>query len=222
VEKGGKRNGGPIPSLAAYVYIVADLNYRLRPTPHPAQIQDCKAAIRWPRANAKRFHIYRSKVAVWGHSAGGHLAGLVGTSDDSDFKDVTPEQSSRVQAVLMWSGPSDFLRDKSEADLDDTTGLIAGLLGGPLRANRSAAKAANPITYVTKDDPPFLLIHGETDHVLNVKHSQWMHRALTDAGVKSQIEVLPDTKHWGPLFEAQSTHDIVKAFLRRTLFPVKS
>src|SRR5262245_55893196 len=151
---GSKEGGGPALPFVGKGYAVASINYRLsQHAKFPAQIEDCKAAIRWLRANAKTYNLDPNHFGVWGASAGGHLVALLGTSGDvKDLEgdDGTPDQSSRVQAVVDWFGPTDFTKMGGSHDQPDSP--EAKLVGGPVQENKEKAARANPITYVSKDD----------------------------------------------------------------------
>src|SRR5881396_2302714 len=173
-SKGRKEQHSPAISFLNDGYAVASIEYRLSgEAPFPAQIEDCKAAVRWLRANAAKYNLDADRIGVWGMSAGGHLAALLGTSGgvpELEGSGDNMQYSSRVQAVCDVAGP---------ADLPALTNLgpkrmfaIEGLLGGPLEKDKAKAIAASPIHYVSKDDPPFLIVHGEADRVVPVEQSQ--------------------------------------------------
>ncbi len=171
------------------------MSYRLsQEAVFPAQIEDCKAAIRWLRANADQYHIDPDRIGAWGASAGGHLVALLGTSGDVDElegKLGNSEQSSRVQAVCDFFGPTDFLQMDAHAQRgsrlihDAADSPESQLVGGPIQTNKGKVARANPITYVTEDDPPFLIVHGDRDALVPWHQSQLLFDALQDAGVKN-------------------------------------
>jgi acetyl esterase/lipase len=149
-------------------YAAVGVGYRLTKEAHwPAQVHDCKAAIRWIRAHAKEYNLDADKIAVWGSSAGGHLSSLLGTSGDvKELEgDLGPNTSfsSRVQCVVNLCGPEDFTQalmfDKQGQPIwnDDA---VSGLLGGNAQDKHANAVAASPVTHVSKDDPPFITFHG--------------------------------------------------------------
>lgn len=192
-QSGNKRGGvfGLRPLVATGDYVGVSVQYRLTDVASwPAQIHDCKAAIRWVRANAAKYGIDPERIGVWGGSAGGHLVSLLGTSGgvaeiEGDLG--TKEGSSRVQCVVDFCGPSDFLAfDAENPKLKTANSAISKLLGGPLREKQEVAKQASPITYVTKDDPPFLVVHGTADAIVPVDQADRFHKALTAAGVDSK------------------------------------
>ncbi len=172
----GDKNHPPADPLLAEGYAVASLNYRLSDKhPHPAQIFDCKAAVRFLRAHAKEFGLDPGRIGVWGHSAGGHLAALLGTS--ADAKNLEGElgnnnESSRVQAVAEWAGPTDLGSCASQAppnckiDFKSPTNPIAVFMG--TAQSPAAYLEASPISYVSSDDPPFFVLHAEDDDVVPV------------------------------------------------------
>jgi acetyl esterase/lipase len=186
-QSGDKASG--IPRLALFAvegnYVCASIGYRLSgEATWPAQIYDCKAAIRWLRANAKKYNLDPDKIGVWGGSAGGHLVSLLGTS--GDVKELegdcgSPGQSSRVTCVVDFCGPSDLtvIPDVPQA------APVVKLLGGPLAEKRAEAKAASPVTYVSKDAPPFLIVHGTDDRTVSIRQAEILYEALQKAGVEA-------------------------------------
>jgi acetyl esterase len=185
----GTKAGNPAGFLAMEGYVSASLDYRLTDVaPFPAQIEDCKAAIRWLRANAEKYHIDPDRIGVWGASAGGHLVALLGTAGDQKAWDVgeNTDQTSRVQAVCDYFGPTDFTRMPGAA-ATKADGPVAKLLGGPVSEKTEAARAASPVTYVSKDDPPFLICHGTEDKTVAMSQSEQLHEALKEAGVETTL-----------------------------------
>lgn len=193
VHGGGWRGGdkrGAGGQLALYAstgdYAAASIGYRLTDeATWPAQIHDCKAAIRWLRAHAATYNLDPNRIGVMGTSAGGHLVAMLGTSGDVAELDGSlgahGDQSSRVQCVVDWCGPTDFtVLDANE----HRTGPLALLLGGPLAERRDASREASPTTYVSKDDPPFLCIHGTHDAVVPFRQSALLDQALEGVGVE--------------------------------------
>jgi acetyl esterase/lipase len=213
----GSKNHPPPLNLMSQGYIVVSVEYRLSgEAPFPAAIEDCKAAVRWIRANAATCHFDPDHIGVWGHSAGGHLAALLGTSggvaelegagDNSTF-------SSRVQAVCDMAGPSDIVQFY-EAVSNSNDGMdpiarssIEQFLGGPFEQNRAKAIAASPTTYASKDDAPFLIIHGENDMSIPVSQSEVLASKLKAAGVHVTLIVAEGRGHGvgGPGFASEIT-----------------
>jgi len=184
--RAGSRKGGPAGVLASKGYFVASIEYRLsQEATFPAQIEDCKCAIRYLRAHAKKYNIDSDHIGVWGSSAGGHLVALLGTSGDVEElegKGGWQDQSSRVQAVCDWFGPTDF--PKMGGRHDDINSPECQLVGGSYTEKADVVRAANPITYVSCDDPPFLIMHGEEDRTVPINQSELLDEALTKAGVE--------------------------------------
>lgn len=192
--------------LVARGYAVASIEYHLsNEASFPAQIHDCKAAIRWLRANAQKYNLSPDRIGVWGPSAGGHLSALIGTSGDLSQLEGTIggnlEYSSRVQAVCDWFGPTDLLRHTQHAKKrktpDSTHALTAieQLLGGPIENNRDKAALASPVTHVSKDDPPFLIMHGDRDPLVPIEQSRLLYEALKKAGVNVKFHTVKGGRH---------------------------
>ena len=202
IHGGGWMNGDRLGYGAAAIqfartgdYAAVGVGYRLTKEAHwPAQVYDCKAAIRWIRAHAKEFNLDPDKIAVMGSSAGGHLSSLLGTSGEvKELEgDLGPNTSfnSRVQCVVNLCGPQDFTKalmfDKEKKPmLDDAA--VKGLLGGNYEEKHAEAVAASPVTYVSKDDPPFITLHGNADQRVAFLHAETIHAALKKAGVPSLL-----------------------------------
>jgi len=195
IHGGGWQNGtkdGGVRQVAPLVrdgFIGATIEYRLTgEAPFPAQIEDCKCAIRYLRAHAEKYHIDPSRIAIGGSSAGGHLVALMGTSGGVAELEGTggwPDQSSRVQAVVDMYGPTDFQQFVTtkgyEGHNRDGSPESKLLGGGDVLANPEGIKRVNPITYVDKDDPPFLTMQGSKDSVVLPSQAVELHEALNSA-----------------------------------------
>lgn len=187
-------------------YAMASIEYRLSgETRFPAPLQDCKAAVCWLQARAGEYGLDADRVAVWGGSAGGHLASLIGATmglpaSDGGLDPLGPPVN--VQAVCSWYGPTDFLR------MDDRSGAMehlaadspeSRLLGAPVTARPDLVALASPMTYLTKARasllPPFLLMHGTVDSVVLVEQSEVFHAALQAVGVDSTLVLLDGLDH---------------------------
>jgi acetyl esterase/lipase len=190
----GDKGQCPAVWLTAHGYVVASVEYRLAPRfTWPAQIQDCQAAVRFLRANAnaKKFGLDSGHIGVWGASAGGHLAVLLGVlGENSPIPKTGGNEtvSSRVQAVCDWFGPTWL------AEVRDNKAVDA-LLDGPVSQNRQKAEQASPLTYVAAGDPPMLIMHGEADTIVPVAASRALYAALRKAGVEAQLEIIPGAGH---------------------------
>lgn len=198
---GGSRDGGigNCVQWARRGYIGVAIEYRFSgEAKFPAQIEDCKCAIRFLRAKAKEYHLDPDRIGVAGHSAGGHLCALLGTSahlPELEGKGGWSEFSSAVQAVCDASGPADF-----PTWGDDAHPAVKGLLGDAVTKKSELAALASPVTHVRKTSPPFLIIHGDQDDVVPVWQGKAMHAALEKAGADSTLLVLEGVKHhpYGP------------------------
>jgi acetyl esterase/lipase len=183
---GSKENSQAIP-LSGRGYAVASINYRLTDVAtFPAQIEDCRAAIRWLRANASKYNIDPKRVGVWGASAGGHLVALLGTSGDLTRWDTVggnTDQSARVQAVCDFYGPVKFLVDDIPGRARSADSPVGRLLGGAVDERKEAAIEASPLTYISNDDPPFLIVHGDQDRTVSIKQSEMFEEVLKKSGV---------------------------------------
>jgi len=180
----------PAVTLVQYGYAMASIDYRLtRIALFPAQIEDCKAAVRRLRANASMYNLDPDRIGVWGYSSGGHLAALLVTTGgvpELGGSGENMQYSSQVQAVCDVAGPADLL---AMANLGPRRTLaIEGLLGGPPENDKAKAMAASPLHYISKDDPPFLIVHGEADRVVPVEQSQRLYEELRKAGVNATLK----------------------------------
>lgn len=223
----GSKDGCP-PLSQGFVqrgYAVASIGYRLSSDANfPAQIEDCKAAVRWLRAHAKEYQLDVDHFAAWGSSAGGHLATLLGTSGDAKQFDVGDnlEQSSRVQAVCDYYGPTDLLQMDAHALVgaalkhDAPDSPEAKLIGGPIQENVDKAKLANPIVYVDKNCPPFLIVHGDQDPLVPHHQSELLFEALKSAGISARFHTITGAGH-GKGFGGPELDKLVNDFFERTL-----
>jgi acetyl esterase/lipase len=197
--QGGSKSSGArlvAPYAASGDYVGVSVGYRLTDVARwPAQIHDCKAAIRYLRANADKLGINPDKIGVWGGSAGGHLVSLLGTS--GDVKELEGNlgatgMSSRVACVVDFCGPSDFPNFQITSGAE---GPISKLLGGLPKDQAERAKQASPITYVTKDDPPFLVVHGTDDKTVPYDQAVRFHAAQKQAGINTTFITMQDGGH---------------------------
>lgn len=198
--------------LARAGFVSVSINYRLLPkSKWPAQIYDCKTAIRFLRLSGSQYGIDETKIGVWGMSAGGHLAALLGTSGGvwelEGLPDNVRAPSSAVQAVVDLFGPTDIVklvnlrkqRIAAKLKVDDPArgGLSPEekLIGGTVLEKADIAKQASPITYITKDDPPFLIVHGEDDITVFPDQSILLDAALRKAGVPVTLKLVRGMGH---------------------------
>jgi arylsulfatase A-like enzyme/dienelactone hydrolase len=194
---GGDKGGGAgilaVDELLGRGYLVASINYRLAPQyKFPAQIEDVKCAIRYLRANAATYGLDPQRIGAWGGSAGGHLVALLGTSDASaglEGQGGYAEQSSRVQAVVDMFGPADLTA------FADTTGTRGQIVFGATSRDDPVLGRASPVTYISPDDPPFLILHGEKDQTVPPSQSQILYERLQAAGVPATLVVVKNAGH---------------------------
>ena len=215
---GGDQRGGGI-ATAAYRnwpatmaglvergYIVAGVSYRFSSeAKYPAQVQDVNAAIRWLKANAATYGIDPNRVVVWGASAGGHIAAMVGTGCKVPELQGTPVRgamgSSCVQGVIDYYGPTDLKVADSQrlpgpSMFGDLTPNASLYLGCPIATcPASQLRLSNPMAFIDASDPPFLIMHGDADTTVPPKQSQMLQDALQKAGVKSELVYVPKTNH---------------------------
>jgi len=228
IHGGGWQTGGKGQCPARYLgpkgYAVASISYRLsQQAKFPAQIEDCKAAIRWLRANAQMYGLDGERIGVWGSSSGGHLAALLGTTGDVAALDGTGGNagvSSRVQAVVDWFGPTDFLQMDAHAPADSRiqhdspASPESNLVGGPIQENKEACAKASPLTYVSRDDPPFLIMHGDKDNLVPIHQSEILHAALHRVGLESTFIPVEGAGHG---FSGDEHYKKVEEFFDRHL-----
>jgi len=224
--KAGSKENCPALRYLDRGYAVASINYRLsQHAIFPAQIEDCKAAVRWLRAHAKEYNLDPNRFAAWGASAGGHLVALLGTAGDVKSFDVGAnlEFPSRVQAVVDFFGPTDFTQMSKYApkdgpfDHDAADSPESQLIGGAVPENKAQAAKANPITYVSADDPPFLIMHGDQDKLVPYQQSEILRAALQKAGVPVKFEIIKGAGHG---FGGREIDRQVEEFFEANLKPV--
>jgi acetyl esterase/lipase len=196
---GGNRQNlsNTIEALARRGYAAATISYRLVPTAQfPAQIEDCKAAVRYLRANAARLKLKPDRIGAVGFSAGAHLACLLGVTDKKDGLEGTgghPEQSSQIQAVVSFFGPTDFTKKTWSDELEKKT--LAPLFGAPFEDKPELYKRGSPVTYVKKTAPPFLFFHGTEDKLVSIRQSRELAAKLESVGVSAKLIELEGEGH---------------------------
>jgi acetyl esterase/lipase len=192
----GHRDGGNsrLAPFAERGYLCATVEYRFSAEAiFPAQIEDAKCAIRFLRAKAKDYNLNPDRIGAWGYSAGGHLVSLLGTAGsvkELEGKGGWPEYSSRVQAVCTFSGPADFLKwgDKAHP-------AVVKLLGGRVNDKKELAASGSAVTHVTKDCPPFLIVHGDKDATVPFSQAESLNEVLKKAGVDVTLLAIRDGSH---------------------------
>ena len=171
-----------IDGVARMGYVGVTVEYRLVPAARfPAQVEDCKAALRWLRANAANYRVDPGRIGVVGFSAGGHLAAMLGVTGEN------------VQAVVSFFGPTDFSTRDWPRDLERE--VIVPFLGGSFADIPAVYERASPVSHVTKDSAPFLLFHGSEDELVPVDQSKRLAERLKSFGVPVRLVVLEGEGH---------------------------
>ena len=201
VHGGGFRSGSKdagIPLIIAFAqggYLAVTIDYRLAGVAgFPAAVHDCKAAVRFLRANAKELGIDPWRIGIVGPSAGGYLSALIGTSGNDGALEGELEPSgvsSTVQCVVDISGPIDFTRFQDGVRRE----YLNVWLGHDLQEYKRRAKEASPLTYIDDADPPFLLIHGTADEIVPLEQAQLFNAALIAAGVETEYLAVEGAGH---------------------------
>jgi len=225
----GDRTGGPAIRQASRGYAVASIDYPLAPKYiWPSQLEATKAAVRWVRANAVRFNLDPNRVGVFGTSAGGHIAAMLGaTANHPEFEGLSlgnPQYSSAVKAVVDYYGPTDLLK-MDEEKLPCYGNLSANspymppslLMGCPIQECEEKTATSNPINYVTSDAPPFLIMQGKLDCLTPWMQSQMLYDALRAKGVQATLYLLPTAQHADSQFDEQQYRQIVSDFFDQYL-----
>ncbi len=214
-------------NLAREGFVAISINYRHAPAfKFPAQVDDVRAALVWMTQSHEKYHIDINRIGVFGYSAGGHLAtliGLLGDASPSQRASTTdwPADDERwetlpaLKAVCAGGPPCDF----RPLPMDNTA--LSFFLGGSQRELPELYQAASPITHITPSDPPVQIIHGESDFIVPFAGSQEMFKALRAAGVDSHLERVPGQGHM-VTFMHPTTKTTMIEFFRRTLIDATS
>ncbi len=212
----GSKSRCPAIPLTAQGFAVASMNYRFsQHATFPAQIHDCKSAVRWLRTHAHQHGLDSDHIGAWGSSAGGHLVALLGVSGGHAELEGTQgnlDQSSRVQAVVDWFGPTDFLTVGSKP-------TRTKLLGGNPLENRDIARLASPLYHVSEGDCPFLIMHGDKDHTVPISQSEVFAAALSKARVETTFVTVIGGGHGGAKFTDAEQLERVEKFFAKHLKP---
>jgi acetyl esterase/lipase len=181
-------------------FVAVTISYRFAPKyQFPAQIEDCKAAVRWMRANAGKYNIDSDRIGAVGFSAGAHLSCLLGTADETaglEGKGGNPKQSTKVQAVVSFFGPTDFTIKTWSKDVENR--FLVPFLGGTLEEKKDQYRKCSPIIYCSKNNPPFLFFHGTEDPLVGIENSQKMAKKLRELGVSAELVTMEGDGHgWG-------------------------
>jgi acetyl esterase/lipase len=194
-------------------YALASVDYSLSfERKWPAQLFEIRAAILWLKENSSRYDIDPDTIIVWGMSAGGHLAALVGTAGNAAFPQETDsgnaDRSYRVQGVIAWCAPSDLSGLKGAA-----YGSARQLLGYEPELDGEKEIPANPMKYVDSEDPPFFILHGMKDNVVPASQSVELRDALEGAGVPASLRIIEEYSHEDVRFNSDACMEEVRTFL---------
>jgi acetyl esterase/lipase len=223
---GGDKSQEPTSLFLNAGYAVASINYRLSyEALFPAQIIDCKSAVRWLRANADKYGYDTNRFGAYGESAGGHLVAMLGTSADTTKFDVGDNltYSSRVQVVGDFYGLSDFLQMDAHRlpngwQADQADSPAAKLIGGPIQENKEKTEVANPIVYITKNTAPFYIAHGDQDTIVPHYESVLLTEALKKASIPVTFYTVTGAGHG---FNDKTANEQVVAYFNSVLIPKK-
>lgn len=207
-----------VAEIVSSGYALASIDYRFATQAvFPAQIQDCNRAVSFLIDNADKYGFDKNRIAVIGFSAGGHLASLMGLSKNNNIESFFmrgTNKSFTFKAVVDFYGPADLILFPGNDDPKSPESLLIGAT--PL-ARPDLAKAASPVTYVDKDDPPFLIIHGEKDELVSPKQSQLLSAWLSAVGVQNELIMVQDAPHFGEMFDTDAIRSKVIGFLKKEL-----
>jgi acetyl esterase/lipase len=201
-------------------YAVASIDYRWSTMAiFPAQIQDCNQAVEFLYQHAGKYNLDKGRMALIGFSAGGHLANLVGLSNNNTvnaFYAGGKKPHFKIKLVLDFYGPSDLATLKGN-DSKDPHNPITLLLGGMVADNQEKAKKASPATYIDSNDPPFLIVQGEKDESVNPAQAITLSAKLKAAGVKNDLIIVPGAPHYGVMFDAENIRQKIFEYLNKYL-----
>lgn len=229
IHGGGWRGGSKEPAqglpMLAQGYAVASVEYRFSQDAFfPAQIEDCKAAIRWLRAHASEYGYDPKKIAAWGGSAGGHLTALLATTGNTKEFDVGEnlDQSSAIVCGVDFFGPTDFPgwvapHGNSIVERSDPNSLLVLLLGGPIDKKMELAKKASPLFWASKNSAPLLILHGTKDPLVGLDQSQRLAEKYKSLGVEVILDVVENGGHGGPEFGKNDRPKEILDFLNKHL-----
>lgn len=219
--RAGSKDSMPLHELVKRGYAIASVDYRLSPVAKfPAQVHDCKAAIRFLRAKAKQYGYDASKIGIAGSSAGGHLVAEVGVTNGHPKLEGKIgnhlEQSSSVQAIVDYYGPTNFLtilKQSTPHGLSVRVPALQLLLGSQPEENAALAKLASPVFHVDRNDPPLLMIHGDADPQVPINQSHELHGRYKQLGLPARLEVIHGGAHGGSEFYDQARINLVDQFM---------
>ena len=207
-----------VAEIIASGFALASIDYRFSTQAvFPAQIQDCNRAVSFLYDNADKYGLDKTRFAIMGFSAGGHLASLLGLAKNNNVKNFFlpgTSQQFNFKGVVDFYGPAELILFPGADDVKSPEAILIG--AAPL-ARPDLAKAASPVTYVDKNDPPFLIIHGEKDELVSTKQSRLLSAWLSTAGVQNELIIVKDAPHFGVMFDTDEIRNKVMDFLKKRL-----
>jgi acetyl esterase/lipase len=210
--------GNTVSALINAGIAIASIDYRwATQAQFPAQIQDCNQALTFLCKNAEKYRLDVNRIALMGFSAGGHLASLQGLANNNNVADFFMNHKTQkfaIKAVVDYYGPSELTSLASSEDPKAPEGLLIG--ASPV-SRPDLAAIASPVTYIDKNDPPFLIFHGEKDNIVTNRQSKLLSGWLTVKGVKNELIIVEDAPHFGKMYDTEAFKNKVIDFLKAEL-----
>ena len=204
-----------LAELARSGFVVASVEYRTSNEANfPDQLTDVKAGIRYLRALSGRYHIDTERFGVMGESAGGYLAAMAALADDKAYDvGAFTEYSNKVQAACPWYPPTDVTAFPYPSPVEAAASMESLLLGKNVALHKEEALKICPVSYVTKDAPPFLIIHGDNDHTVPFEQGEILHDKLEAVGADVKLLILEGADHADmPFFQEELWQRIIDFF----------
>ncbi len=210
-----------ISAILNHGFALASVDYRFSTqSVFPQIVQDCNQGIEFLYQNAAKYGFDKNKIALMAFSAGGHLACLTALSQNNKMMSFIAsgcKKSFKIKAVLDFYGPSELISHIKPEEESDPNSPITNLLGASPIDRPDLAKIASPVTYVDKDDPPFLIVNGEKDESVSYLQSKLLGSYLTLVGVKNEVVIVKDAPHYGEQFDVDLVKNKVINFLEENL-----
>lgn len=208
-----------LAQLARSGFVVASVEYRTsNEALFPAQLIDVKSAIRYLRAHADRYRIDPERFGVMGESAGGHLAAMAALADDPAFEaGEYLEYSSKIQAACPWYPPADVTSFPYDSPVIAAASPESLMLGKNVMMHKEEAMKACPVSYVTEDAPPFMILHGTDDHTVPFSQGEILHDRLEEAGCDVRLAAIEGADHADRQFFQEETWQRIRSFFQEKL-----
>lgn len=200
-------------------YALASVDYRYSTTAiFPAQIQDVNEAVQFLYDHAAKYNLNKNRIAVIGFSAGGHLASLMALSNNNNVKEFYPPGKKinfKIRCAFDFYGPSDLvmLATNPDTSINNQQNPVSILLGAMPVDRPDLAKIASPVTYIDKNDPPFLIVQGEKDESVPNTESKILSSWLTLAGVPNKLIIVAGAPHYGVMYDADYIREDIFKYL---------